>query len=145
MGARALAWAAPSKTPRGICSANTASSETNTGLQGLSEGTVYFVVARYLTTGGADQMDLWLNPAGSSFGNNALIPAATFTSTLGTDTAVDWATFALTPPAQTTGFFDELRIGTDWASVTPVPEPSIGLLGTAALGALAVRRRRGLH
>lgn len=122
--------------------ANTASSETGAAIQGLSESTTYFVVMRYLTNGGADQMDLWLNPSSATFGNNGLIPAASFTSTLGTDTAVDWDTFALTPPAQTTGYFDELRIGADWASVTPVPEPSALTLAGLAVALFALRRRR---
>lgn len=109
---------------------------------GLAEGTTYFVVARYLTNAGADQMDLWVNPLNTTFGNNGLIPTASFSSTTGTDTTVDWDTFVFSFPAQTTGFIDELRIGTDWASVTPVPEPSTYAMLVGGLGLLAFLRRR---
>jgi hypothetical protein len=38
--------------------------------------------------------------------------------------------------------FDELRFGDDFASVTPIPEPSAGILAGFAGLALAFRRRR---
>ncbi len=40
-----------------------------------------------------------------------------------------------------TGELDAIRVGTDWASVTGVPEPSAFLLGSAGLLALLRRRR----
>ena len=44
------------------------------------------------------------------------------------------------------GTMDELRIGTDWASVTPVPEPStyamLALAGAGFAGYVIRRRRR---
>ncbi len=40
-----------------------------------------------------------------------------------------------------TGELDAIRVGTDWESVTGVPEPSSLLLGSAGLFALFRRRR----
>lgn len=37
---------------------------------------------------------------------------------------------------------DEIRIGTTWAEVTPVPEPSIALIGLLGIGTLTRRKRR---
>jgi hypothetical protein len=43
----------------------------------------------------------------------------------------------------TPGFnFDELRIGTTYADVTPVPEPAAGMLCAALAWLVAARRRR---
>jgi MYXO-CTERM domain-containing protein len=39
--------------------------------------------------------------------------------------------------------FDEIRFGTTWESVTPVPEPALGLLAAMGLAALTLLRRRG--
>jgi MYXO-CTERM domain-containing protein len=41
-----------------------------------------------------------------------------------------------------TGSYDEIRIGTTYASVTPIPEPTTALLGLTGLAALAVTSRR---
>ena len=40
------------------------------------------------------------------------------------------------------GWVDEIRLGTDFASVTPVPEPSVWLLGCIGLLAVFAQRRR---
>jgi hypothetical protein len=96
--------------------------DTTSALQGLAEGTTYFVVVRYVTNPGTgdDAMEIWLNPAVGSLGI-ASPPTATFSSTSGNDTAVAWNQFQLTPPNQTSGVFDELRVGTSWEDVTPAP------------------------
>jgi hypothetical protein len=110
-------------------------------LAGLSTGTVYLAVMRYNLNGdGTDSMDLWINPSSSSYGGTA--PTVTFSSTAGTDTTAAWTTFVIDPAnAGTSGFFDELRVGTTWAEVVPaIPEPRAALLG--GLGLLALLRRR---
>ena len=100
--------------------ANGGAVETSSAVQNLTSGTTYLIVVRYRTVAGTgnDAMELWVNPASSSFGSNAAIPAPAFTSIAGSDTAVVWNTFALLPPANASGAFDELRIGSDWAAVT---------------------------
>jgi hypothetical protein len=69
-----------------------------------------------------DVANLWINPATSTFGS-AFAPSATLTAASGGDiNSSTIASFVLlnrntAEPAK--GSFDELRIGTSWASVTP--------------------------
>ena len=123
--------------------ANTGSAETTAALQTLATGT-YFVVVNYVTNGGVgdDVMNIWLNPTNASLGGGSA-PSATFSSTAGTDTTTQWNQFRLSPPNQIgASFFDEVRVGTTWASVTPVPEPSTWALLAIGMTALVIFRRR---
>lgn len=115
---------------------------TDPTLTGLNKGEVLLVVARYNTNGAnPDSMDIWINPASASFGAGAP-PAPTFSSTAGGDITAAWNTFVIDPPnASVQGYFDELRVGTTWADVTPVPEPTAAMAATALGGVLLWRRR----
>ncbi len=102
---------------------------------------VNYLVGDY-TFGSASQ--LWIDPNSSTFGNNGLTPTATLTT--GTDTDISalasWAFFQRSANEPAGMQADELRIGADWASVTPaalVPEPSSFAL--AGLGLLTVLSR----
>jgi hypothetical protein len=114
------------------------------------EGATVFVVGSYEFVDGAtnDIARMWINPSALSFGAPAA-PAATLTSSPGSaiaDTFASLVSFNLrnvntvgNPSVQ----FDELRVGDDWASVTPtVPEPTSAslLLVSVIMG----RWRRGL-
>jgi hypothetical protein len=86
----------------------------------------------------ADTLTVWRNPA--SLGGAEPVGGQTLT---GFNLSFDRTTLAYFE----SGFgnpsmsFDELRLGTTWASVTPIPEPaSVGLLALGAL-MLALRRR----
>jgi hypothetical protein len=92
-----------------------------------------FVVASYTfnsSSSSDDVVNLWINPDPSTFGQ-ASPPPANVTSTAGNDITPSIASFVLfqrpgTPePAAMT--FDELRIGTNWASVTPQAAPVISV------------------
>jgi hypothetical protein len=115
-----------------------------------NDGDTVFVVESYSKNAGAnqDQVKVWLNPDASTFGGAE--PAATLTVNYVTGTQITPASFVLrnSAPATTGGtptiLFDELRIGTMWADVTPtvVPEPAtFALAGLAALAVLTLRRR----
>jgi autotransporter-associated beta strand protein len=92
------------------------------------------VVCYKIVPGGNDIMELWLNPPG--LGNDSLMPPPTITSTNGANmTGWNGIMFSQrkTPNYQENTFqLDELRLGSDWASVTPVtasPGPFYGLTG----------------
>src|SRR5881296_864412 len=90
----------------------------------LSAGT-HFIVASYTFLGGADRVDLWVDPT-SLGGTN--IPSATLSTTTGTDGSSLSVCF-LNHAVNQTIYVDELRIGTSWAGVTPTtggsPPPSL--------------------
>lgn len=102
-----------------------------------------FVVLRYtFDSVNGDSASLFLNPTP---GNP--VPAASLTVTAG-------ANLTLGTPAGIKSFFvrnnsvepdalliDELRIGTTWADVTPVPEPAVAAVAGIGLLALVGRRR----
>jgi hypothetical protein len=114
------------------------------------EGQTVFVVGSYEIVPGAtnDIARMWINPDVSTFGA-ALPPAPSLISSPGTaiaDSSAQLVSFNLrnvntvgNPNVQ----FDELRVGDDWASVTPIPEPaSLSLLLLACL-AMHCRGRLG--
>lgn len=105
-------------------------------------GTTLFLVAAYEFVSGTanDVAYLWINPDVSTFGT-ATPPAPDLISN--PSGVADQALFSLLlRTVNTTGnpsfMFDELRVGTSWADVTPVPEPAAAALlllaGAAVLG-----------
>ena len=114
---------------------------TNSGA-GLTLGTTNLVVARYTYSGSAadDTVDLWINPDVSVLGlSNA--PAATLGGLgAGFTDATTLRTYWMGLLASTSvgGYeFDEFRLGTNWASVTPSSAP----LAPTSLNALAANRQ----
>jgi len=89
-----------------------------------------------------DTASFWINPSSTDFALGAA-PTATFSGLTGsTRTSLDrfflrQDSTTLTPSLQ----IDELRVGTTWADVTPVPEPST-ILAVASGGLLLLARRR---
>lgn len=106
------------------------------------EGETVFVVAAYEFIAGAtnDRVSMWINPDALTFGANTP-PTPTITSQPFGSVADSFAsTIAfnirnVNTVGNPTVRFDELRVGTDWASVTPsaVPETSSFLLVGCAL------------
>jgi hypothetical protein len=111
-----------------------------------------FLVGSYEFVSGATNNDisrLWINPSSADFGaNSAPLPTLDITNVAaGTDLTNGINGFLLRGAnGSPAGTMDELRIGTDWASVTPVPEPSsyamLALAGAGFAGYVIRRRRR---
>jgi hypothetical protein len=94
----------------------------------------HFYVLQYAASGA---VNLWLDPDQSSLGGAAPTGGTNVSGTRGSFTfdTIRLGSF------NGSGAVDELRIGTTFADVSPVPEPStVGLLAIGALG-LARRRR----
>ena len=105
-----------------------------------------FVVGAYEFVSGAsnDVSRLWINPSYTDFGALSA-PSATITATGGTDLTGVNGFLLRGASGSPSGKIDELRMGTTWASVTPVPEPSSGallVLGGAALVAVRSLRKK---
>jgi hypothetical protein len=104
----------------------------------LSAGTTYFVVEEYDFSATTAYLYLDPTPGGA-------MPASTLSLSGSTATAIDNVGFKA-QASGTTGSYvvDNLRIGTTWADVTPVPEPSTWMLvgsGLVLMVGLARRRR----
>jgi hypothetical protein len=110
-------------------------------------GTTYLLVGRLSTDGAVgaageiDRVELWVNPTSLTPGTASAIANASTGLTL-----ADFDIFS----SRTVNFadtdeirIDELRIGTDFASVVnAVPEPSVALMAVVGGVALLVRRRK---
>jgi hypothetical protein len=91
-----------------------------------------------VASGEARTVDLnyWINP--ESLGGAAPAPDASFTG-VSVNLDADETYFSEDPGA----FLDEIRIGTTFADVTPIPEPAT--LALLSLGGLAMIRRRSTN
>jgi hypothetical protein len=109
---------------------------------GHSLGDTVFVVGSYTFVAGSnnDTAQMWINPT-----PGGAQPAATLTSNpLLADSFASLSTFNLrnvNTAGTATAYFDELRVGDDWASVTPTPEPTTLALLLMGAMPLALRRR----
>ena len=126
---------------------------TSSANDALGAGT-YLLVAKFTDDGFTnDTLELWVNPVlGDEFASgppDLVLNQATGNADLNFYVAGNpsWAIQGLVLEAgggatNSIAIFDELRIGTTWESVTPVPEPGRALLLAGALMACAVRRQR---
>jgi hypothetical protein len=109
-------------------------------------GAVLLIVQSYTfktDSSGDDLCEIWVNPDASTFGAATPPPSSAAAIITGTDIAyIDRFNFRQTTAVQTpeAAAFDELRVGTNWADVTPpfaaeVPQPklTIALSGSSAL------------
>ena len=107
--------------------------------------TTQFVVGNFDLA--ADTSAFWINPSSSAFGTLSA-PTATFSGLAGTTRTTLDRFFIRQDETTATPFvqLDELRVGQNWASVTPVPEPTTSLLiglGSAFM-LWNLRRRRSI-
>lgn len=110
-------------------------------------GQILMVVQAYTFNPGSsgdDDFQIWVNPDSSTFGA-AIAPPSSATALIdGSDLAyIDRFNFRQTTTVQTpeAATFDELRIGTDWADVTPplaveIPRPKLNIASASPTTAL---------
>jgi hypothetical protein len=130
-GPRGGTWSAA------VNDADNLNNATSSGVPVVAESTVLYVLKLELSAAAlSDKVSFFVNP--SSLGGAE--PAGATVISTGTDFVTDRIGFAnfQDPSAG----FDEFRIATTYAEVTPVPEPSTALLGLA--GSLLLLRRRRL-
>ncbi len=100
----------------------------------FSEVAAVFIVGRVTHVSGSDLLELWFNP-------NLTTPGtATISATFQDFSALNG--FSFETGSTTTGRFDEIRFGTSFADVAPIPEPTTCALLAGSLTALMVFRRR---
>ena len=105
----------------------------------LTLGQTYLIVEEIDLT--AKTANLWIDPDSSTFGGTA--PTATASLSSLTATAIDDVGFKAQGSAGGPYLVDNLLIGTTWADVTPVPEPSsFAFAALGLLGFIARFRRR---
>ena len=98
-----------------------------------ADAPVQFAVTSYTfntTSGTDDRATLYLNPNSSTFGGTAPTTGTILSTTSGSDIPTGVATFLLRQGTQAAApqgiVFDELRVGTSWADVTPAGSSSGG-------------------
>jgi hypothetical protein len=113
--------------------------------ESLASGTNLLVMS-VDSSGSGHNYSFWLNP--TNLGGAA--PTATYTDTGGFGINNNWvhegiglrADFQLPTGDHGPEYVDEIRAGTTWESVTPIPEPGALALAGIALACLVVFRRR---
>lgn len=129
------------------CEGSTSSDLTRVELSGDIGDTVFAVVKLSKSSGDTsdnyDTVDVFINPTSYTEPTTATISAA---ATGGKDMGISTVSSFVLREAYLTSdnyvYFDDIRVGTDFASVLPVPEPStVMLLILGGLALCLVRRR----
>ncbi len=100
-------------------------------------GNTFFVVMKLDFVTNNNTLSLWLNPA-----LNVPLGTPDVSGGLGSTSWNDINNVGFTGGASATGTFDEIRVGTTFADVSPIPEPTTWALLAGSLTALMVFRRR---
>lgn len=109
----------------------------------LGGNTQYLVVGRITTVAsGNDEHRIWVYPSSGTVASSDPGVAGSYAFHAG---AISGTASMLQFSNVIDARYGEFRLGTSWASVAAIPEPSAyaGLIGLAALGFVALRRRRG--
>lgn len=108
-----------------------------------TSGTTYLVVGKMeVSTSGNENTSIWVNPTGLGGASPSGGTTATASGNIGTLPGTN-AWFAFQGGNQGQLFaIDEIRYGTTFASVTPIPEPTTWALLAGSLTALVIFRRR---
>jgi hypothetical protein len=112
----------------------------------LTVGETYFLVGSYESVPGTqnDIARLWINPSPGLFGDPGFSPITSpptvIDNSTGAGSDIGIASIILRQGPAPHVTLDELRVSTDWASVT-APEPASWGLLVVGLGAMCLRRR----
>ena len=108
----------------------------------VTNETVFAVLKlRYSSAANDDAVDLWVNPSdlSSEAGSTNFVTISGFDFLHNSAKNIVFSSYSGTGTAS----WDEMRVGSTWADVTPVPEPStVALLGLTGIAAIAYRIRR---
>ena len=108
----------------------------------VANETVFAVIKlRYSSAASDDAVSLWVNPSdlSSEAGSTNFVTLSGFDFRGNSASNISLARFTGSGSAS----WDEIRVGTAWADVTPVPEPStVALLSLTGIAAIAYRIRR---
>ncbi len=86
----------------------------------------HLIVVRYTFTGTAnDQVDLWVDPAGSTYGDDAAPVASASTSGGNNVAAIPYFGIYTSSGAGPSLYLDEVQLATNWAGVTPTNGPAL--------------------
>jgi hypothetical protein len=113
----------------------------------MTPGETLFLVASTEQVPGPqnDISRLWINPDPSFYGEPVPPPATLTDNTTGVGTDIGAFSIILRQSPAPFLTLDELRVGTTWGDVTPLPEPgTFGLLMLGAIGLLTRRRLRNV-
>ncbi|HEY9250425.1 MAG TPA: hypothetical protein VIO38_14900 [Rariglobus sp.] len=122
---------------------------TSTASTSFADGITHFFVIQYTGWDGSTYRtaNIWLNPTTGGEGANSI--SATYTGTVNQGSSGFVGLYIRTVISATDGtqwmYVDDLRVGTDWASVTAIPEPGFSAIiagFTVCLLAIVKRRDR---
>lgn len=121
---------------------SSSSGQTTNATTNAAINTTYLLVAKFSKDGSANynRVDLFINP--SSTAEPGMASATATSNVTGLTSLSTFTVRNFQPEANDTLFFDELRIGTSFADVLPVPEPSSAMLLLFSATAFVFRRRR---
>ena len=119
----------------------------NNGGNGYLAGSTYFIVFSYTNSAvdgtGTWGDQLWVNPSLGQLspGTAQITTAGINVTSTSNKVALGIGNGVADTSKRSVIYLDELRVGTTWADVTPIPEPAtVGMLGLGALITLTVRR-----
>jgi hypothetical protein len=125
----------------GVRASNSSADTTQNITGSFATGTTYFLVAEFskVSSSNYDTIKLWVNPTDTT--TPLTTPSATATRDTGLASLGRFGIRTVNIGSGETHEFDELRIGTTWQSVVPIPEPATIATLLVVSSSLLLRRR----